>query len=102
MFNRLSILAALSIALGGCDLSGYTAAVNATATLAKQVGADIVTFNCANADLIYVIAKDANASARVQATLAKNSQIAKDACPALTGNASIIVQTGSVVPVAAK
>jgi hypothetical protein len=88
----------LAVALGGCDLSGYTAAVTATTTLVKQVGVDIVTFDCANADLIYVIAKDANASARVQATLAKNAQIAKDACPAITGNPPVVVQTGAVIP----
>jgi hypothetical protein len=95
------LIFALPAVLGGCvtsaQLSSYTSAVNATTTLFKQVGQDIVTFDCANANLIYVIAKDANASARVQATLAKNAQIAKDACPLLTGNPAIVVQTGTVI-----
>jgi hypothetical protein len=96
--KKLAFLA-IPVALGGCQttLSQYTAAVTATTALAKQVGQDIVTFDCANASLIYVIAKDANASARVQATLSKNAQIAKDACPSLTGSPAIVVQTGTIV-----
>lgn len=73
----------------------------ATATAAvKAVGQDIVTFDCSNAALIYVIAKDANAQVRVQAALAKNAQIAKDACPALGVTPSVVVQTGTVVTLA--
>jgi len=66
----------------------------------KQIGTDIVAFDCANASLIYVIAQDAGASARVQSVLAKNQQIAYDACPLLDGNPSIVVTTGKVVPAA--
>ena len=89
-----------ALALAGCStaqLAAWTGAANATLAVVKQVGTDIVQFDCANADLIYVIAKDANASARVQATLSKNAQIAHDACPAMLGTAAVVVQTGAVV-----
>ena len=95
--KAIALASTACLALAGCDLSGYTAAVTATTTFVKAVGTDIVTFDCGNASLIYVIAKDANASARVQATLSKNAQIAKDACPALTGNPAVVVQTGALV-----
>ena len=101
----LPVIAAASL-LAGCSasqLTQYTSAAVATTAVLKQIGTDIVTFDCANADLIYVIAKDAGASSRVQTALAKNDQIAKDACPAITGTPSIVVQTGAVVtPVATK
>lgn len=96
---KLAILVFAPLTLAGCtaaQIASYTGAANATLAVVKQIGVDVVTFDCANAGLIYVIAKDANASARVQATLAKNAQIAKDACPAMLGNASVVVQAGSV------
>jgi antitoxin component HigA of HigAB toxin-antitoxin module len=97
--KRIAILAA-SLSLTGCSaaqLAQYTGAAVATASVLKQIGQDIVTFDCANADLIYVIAKDAGASSRVQNVLAANRQIAIDACPALNATAKIIVQTGATV-----
>lgn len=75
----------------------YVAGANATAGVLKQIGNDIVTFDCANADLLYVIAKDAGAASRVQSALGKNAQIAKDTCPAMDRTAKIVVQSGTVV-----
>jgi maleate cis-trans isomerase len=89
-----------ALALSACtsaQLAQWTSAATATAAVIKQIGSDIVAFDCANADLIYVIAQDANAGARVKATLAKNAQIAKDACPLINNSAAIVVQTGAVV-----
>jgi hypothetical protein len=85
--------------LGGClstaQVQSYTAAVQATGALIKQIGTDVVVFDCANAALIQIIAKDVNAAARVQATLAKNAKLATDACPALTGSPAIAVVSGT-------
>lgn len=105
--NKLAIIAALA-ALAGCatnpdgsiNWNQTNTNVATVTTAAKAIGQDIVQFDCSNAGLIYVTAKDANAQARVQAALAKNAQIAKDACPSLTGNASVVVQTGTVLPAA--
>ena len=95
-----TLVAASLAACSTASLQKYTAAVNATASVLKQIGTDIVAFDCANASLIYVIAQDAGASARVQSVLEKNQQIAYDACPLLDGNPSIVVTTGKVVPAA--
>lgn len=90
---------ALALALGGClttaQVQSYTAAVQATGVLLKQIGRDVVVFDCQNAALIEVIAKDVNAAARVQATLAKNAQLAADVCPAIAGTAAVKVVAGS-------
>jgi len=95
-----TLIAASLAACSTASLQKYTAAANATASVLKQIGSDIVAFDCANASLIYVIAQDAGASARVQGVLAKNQQIAYDACPLLSGSPSIVVTTGKVVPAA--
>lgn len=94
--NAFLLLAAL-LPVAACSpsqLTSYTAALNATGNVLKQVGADLVAIDCQSANLISVVAKDANAAARVQAALAKNAQIAKDACPALTGAPAVQVVAG--------
>jgi maleate cis-trans isomerase len=103
--NIVKLITATLVAssLAACStvsIQKYTEAANATASVLRQIGADIVAFDCANASLIYVIAQDAGASSRVQSALAKNQQIAYDACPLLSGNPAIVVTTGKVVPAA--
>ena len=88
----------LAAALTGCSTSQltlYGQDLVATGAILKQIGTDVVAIDCASAALISVVAKDANAAARVQATLAKNAQIARDACPALTGSPAVQVVAGS-------
>lgn len=95
----LGLVVPLAASLSGClttaQVNAYTAALVATGNVLKQIGADVVAIDCASASLISVVAKDANAAARVQAALAKNAQIAKDACPALTGAPAVQVISGS-------
>ena len=94
---RKLLSTAFVAALAGCSgtqLTQYTQALTATGNVLKQIGTDIVAIDCASAALISVVAKDANAAARVQATLAKNAQIARDACPALTGSPAVQVVVG--------
>ena len=100
LVSMVAIPISLAVAIAGCSqtqLASYTSAANATLAVVKQVGTDLVRFDCSNAGLIYVIAQDANATARVKAALAKNAAIAKDACPAILGSAAVVVQTGAVV-----
>lgn len=73
------------------------AGANSVAAAAVQIGKDAVVIDCNDANLAYVIAKDANAQSRVQTFLAINAQIVKDACPALLPAGQIIVQTGASV-----
>ena len=95
--KKLYILGLVATLAGcsGTQLTQYTQALTATGNVLKQIGTDIVAIDCASAALISVVAKDANAAARVQATLAKNAQIARDACPVLTGSPAVQVVVGS-------
>ncbi len=98
--SSYGLIALAGLSLAGCtqaQLDRYTGAALATASVLKTIGKDIVAFDCANADLIYVIAKDAGAKGRVVDALDRNRSIAADACPALTGSPAIVVQVGSVV-----
>ena len=97
--EALALIAALPAlgALGACSgtqLTSYSQALVATGGVLKQVGQDVVAVDCGAAALISVVAMDVNAAARVQAALAKNAQIARDACPALTGSPAVQVVAG--------
>lgn len=89
------IITSLAFTLSGClttaQVTSYTEAVKATTNLVVQIGKDIVAFNCANADIIRVIAKDAGAASRVQSALDKNAKIAADTCPLLAGKPAVVV-----------
>ena len=84
-------------AVAGCSqtqLSTYTAAATATSTVLKQIGGDVVSFDCRYGALIQAVAQDANAAARVQAALAHNAKLTKDACPAAPSTAVVNVVAG--------
>jgi len=97
--KALAVLSALPAlgAMGGCSqtqLTGYANAATATASVLKQVGGDLVRFDCQYGDLIRVVAADVSAARRVQAALAHNSQLIRDACPALAGTPAVAVAPG--------
>ncbi len=98
--KALALTCALPLAgsLGACSqtqLTSYTVALTATGNVLKQIGQDVVAIDCASASLVQVIAKDAGAAARVQASLARNAAIARDACPSLTGAPAVQVIAGA-------
>jgi hypothetical protein len=75
--------------------SKYTEVVKATTALLKQVGTDLVRIDCQYAGVISIVAKNQEASARVQKILAKNAQLALDACPYIFAP-RIQITTGAV------
>lgn len=84
-------------AMAGCStsqLASYSSAASATAGVLKQIGGDLVRFDCQYGDLIRVIASDAGAARRVQASLDRNAAIVRDACPAINGAAAVAVVAG--------
>lgn len=86
--------AAFALSAAGCTQAQLDASVTVSTNVLKiveRIGQDIVTIDCQNAALIQVIAKDAGAAARVQNILNANAQIAKDACPSLTGSPAVQV-----------
>ena len=88
------------LALTGCSAAQMTkleAFVSNAATVIKTVGNDIVQFDCSNAEIISVIAADADANKKVQKALANNAQIAYDACPALATGTPVAVTSTTVV-----
>ncbi len=95
--KRQIIAVALAASLAGCSAAqvvSYTAALNATSNVLKEIGHDLVAIDCASAGLIQVIAKDAGAAQRVQNVIDRNAKIAIDACPALTGKPAVQVVAG--------
>jgi hypothetical protein len=97
--KAMAVLCALPIvaAAAACSptqLNNYTNAANATAGVLKQIGVDAVRFDCQYGDLIRVVARDAGAARRVQATLDRNAGLVHDACPALTGTPAVNVVAG--------
>lgn len=62
--------------------------------IAKQIGSDAVQIWCATSGVIYVIANDIDAKARVSVALGKNAKAAADACPMLT-NPTVTVMTSA-------
>ena len=95
---RIALALLAAFPLSGClttaQVNSYTEAVRATTNLVVQIGKDVVAFNCANADVIRVIAKDAGAAARVQNALDRNAKIAADTCPLLAGKPAVVVSGG--------
>ena len=81
-----------ALALGACNPLNLTPQQQQNlmlySQLAKQIGTDAVQIWCASSGIIYVIANDINAKARVTVNLGKNAAAAKDACP--------MIQSGTV------
>ena len=95
MKKVLALTAAFGLALSGCATLTPAQQENLQLelALAKQIGADAVSVWCATSGIIYVIANDINAKARVTVALSKNAQAATDACPMIAKVTGISVAT---------
>lgn len=89
---------ALAASLAGC--ANLTAQQQANLQLqlqvAKQIGSDAVQIWCAASGVIYVVANDIDAKARVTVALGKNAKAAADACPMIQ-NPTVQVTTSAAI-----
>ena len=95
--KAIALICAAALALSGCATLTPAQQENLQLelALAKQIGADAVSIWCATSGIIYVIANDINAKARVTVALGKNSQAATDACPMIAKVTGISVATAA-------
>lgn len=95
--KTIALASSFALALGGCaNLTPVQQAnLQLELQLAKTIGTDAVEIWCATSGIIYVIANDVNAKARVSVALGKSAKAATDACPLIANVTGIKVATAS-------
>ena len=97
MKRFFAFAAIMGLGMAGCANLTATQQANLQLELqvAQTIGSDAVKIWCASSGIIYVVAQDINAKARVSVALGKNAKAATDACPLIQNVTGVQVITST-------